>query len=212
VIPLDLYRQVIENTDNPVVLEIGAAEGEDTKRYVEALLALKRPFQYLAFEPDTRNVWRLDNHPLKDHFAFFAVALGDRNGIVTFTPSNHPFSGSVRKPKGHLETWPFVVFGAPYEVTMQRLDDVANLCAISKVDWIWMDVQGSENLVIAGGLETLKRTRYLFSEFVDFESYEGQAIGIAGQQALLPGDWYIAQDFRQWEKGGDVLFKNRAFP
>ena len=56
------YKAVIENTDYPIVLEIGAAEGEDTVRYVGALVALNRPFRYIAFEPDERNmlVQRLD--------------------------------------------------------------------------------------------------------------------------------------------------------
>ena len=210
-IPRDIFQRVIQNTDNPVVMEIGAAEGEDTTKYLNDLLDLKRPFRYIAFEPDTRNVWRLNNHPMKDHFTFLDYALGDRNCKVTFTPSNHPYSGSLRKPKDHLKHWPGVVFGEPYEVQMMRLDDIIFGPEITKIDWIWCDAQGGENMIIAGGLETFKKVRYFFSEYVDFESYEGQAIGLAGQQALLPGPWDVEQDFRQWEGGGDVLFKNRAF-
>ena len=210
--PIDLFRVVMENTHCPTVMEIGAAEGEDTKRYLEVLMSLKRPFRYLAFEPDTRNVWRLRNHPLKDHFEFMAYALGEENKIVRFTPSNHPYSGSIRRPKDHLVHWPFVVFGDPYDVQVMRLDDIIFGPEVKVFDWIWCDAQGCEDMIIRGGQKTFERTRYLFSEYNMFESYEGQSIGPDGQLRLLPGAWDVAQDFRQWEGGGDVLFKNRVFP
>ena len=40
---LSRYKVVIENTDRPVVMEIGAAEGEDTVKYIAALQALGVP-------------------------------------------------------------------------------------------------------------------------------------------------------------------------
>ena len=201
------YKAVIENTDNPVVLELGAAEGEDTVRYVDALLALKRPFRYIAFEPDERNLWHIDRMPLRNHFEVFPSAVGDRTGLVPWRSSNHPYSGSVKEPKEHLTLYPGITFSDPQSVGMIRLDDVG----LSKVDWIWCDVQGAEDLVIAGGQETLARTRFFYTEYIECEAYEGQ-IGRDEIHRRLPGQWKIAEDYRQWEKGGDCLFGRLTSP
>ena len=96
------YKAVIENTDCPVVLELGAAEGEDTLRYVEALLALNRPFRYIAFEPDERNIWHLERLREKMTFELCPMAVGDFDGLTPWRSSNHPYSGSVKEPKEHL--------------------------------------------------------------------------------------------------------------
>jgi 2-O-methyltransferase len=197
------YKAVIENTDNPVVLEIGAAEGEDTVRYLGALIALKRPFRYIAFEPDERNIWHLERLKEKIPFELIPSAVGDKNGLASWKASNHPYSGSVKEPKEHLTLYPYITFGERDSVGMVRLDD----CVEGKVDWIWCDVQGAEDLVIAGGQETFKRTRFFYTEYLECEAYQGQ-IGRDEIHRRLPGNWVIAEDYRSWEKGGDCLFQN----
>lgn len=207
------YKVVIENTDNPVVLEIGAATGEDTTRYVEALLALNRPFRYMAFEPDTRNIWLLQNHRLRQHFELHPYALGDCNKTVPFIPSDHPFSGSVKQPKEHLTLYPNIMFRSPHDIEMRTLDDItfAGCGSLEKVDWIWCDVQGAEDLVISGGKETFAKTRFFYTEYLECEAYAGQ-IGRDEIHRRLPGKWVIAEDYRSWEKGGDCLFERLTSP
>jgi FkbM family methyltransferase len=203
------YKAVIENTDNPVVLEIGAAEGEDTVRYVEALIALKRPFRYIAFEPDERNIWHLQRlmDKMEGRFDLVPYAVGDRSGVAPWKSSNHPYSGSVKEPKEHLTLYPHITFGERDSVGMVTLDESARGAKIEKVDWIWCDVQGAEDLVIAGGQETFKRTRFFYTEYLECEAYQGQ-IGRDEIHHRLPGNWVIAEDYRSWEKGGDCLFEN----
>jgi FkbM family methyltransferase len=197
------YKAVIENTDRPVVLELGAAEGEDTIRYLGALEALGRPFRYIAFEPDERNIWHLERVKEKHPFDLVPKAVGDQFGTVSWRSSNHPYSGSVKKPIEHLTLYPHIRFGELDSVGMVRLDDIAR----GKVDWIWCDVQGAEDLVIDGGQETLKHTRYFYTEYIECQAYQGQ-IGRDDIHKRLPGTWEIAEDYRSWDKGGDCLFRN----
>ena len=197
------YKAVIENTENPVVLEIGAAEGEDTLRYVAALLGLQRPYTYLAIEPDPKNIAKLEEHVLRKNFHLCPFAIGDHDGPAPWRSSNHPYSGSVKEPIEHLTLYRHITFGNRIEVPMERLDSLG----LEKVDWIWCDVQGAEDLVIAGGLETLARTRFFYTEYIETEAYQGQ-IGRDEIHRRLPGKWGIAEDYRQWEKGGDCLFDN----
>ena len=201
------YKAVIENTDCPVVLELGAAEGEDTERYVGALLALNRPFRYIAFEPDERNIWHLERLRDKMTFELCPMAVGDFDGLTPWRSSNHPYSGSVKDPKEHLTLYPGIKFGPPETVQMARLDSLA----IGRVDWMWCDVQGSEDLVIAGGQETLSRTRFFYTEYLECEAYEGQ-IGRDEIHRRLPGNWVIAEDYRSWDQGGDCLFERLTSP
>ena len=204
---LSHYKRVIENTDNPVVLELGAAEGEDTVRYVECLKALGRPYRYIAFEPDERNVWHLNRLVEKGGFELVPHAVGDRSGLVGWRASNHPYSGSVKEPKEHMALWPHISFAPPSQIYMEELDNVAARMGIEKVDWIWCDVQGAEDLVIAGGLKTFAKTRFFYTEYIEAEAYAGQ-IGRDEIHRRLPGTWRIAEDYRSWDKGGDCLFEN----
>lgn len=197
------YKVVIENTDCPVVLELGAAEGEDTTRYIHALECLKRPFTYIAFEPDHRNIRHLEDLQYKHNFTLVPKAVGDHMGSAPWKASNHPYSGSVKEPKEHLELYPHITFGERSHVPMINLDYLG----LGKVDWIWCDVQGAEDLVIAGGQATLARTRYFYTEYIECEAYAGQ-IGRDEIHRRLPGYWVIEEDYRGWQKGGDCLFRN----
>lgn len=201
------YKVVIENTDCPVVFELGAAMGEDTVRYLGALESLGRPFRYMAFEPDTRNIWHLSSLTDSHSFELHPYALGDRNETAIFTPSDHPFSGSVKTPVEHMTLWPHIKFGSPYEVQVRRLDDILFGPLLAKVDWIWCDVQGAEDLVLAGGQATFARTRFFYTEYLECEAYQGQ-IGRDEIHRRLPGRWAIEEDYHSWEKGGDCLFRN----
>jgi FkbM family methyltransferase len=167
------------------------------------LVGLNRPYRYIAFEPEPRHTAKLEEMASQGAFEFIAKALGERNGSVTWRASNHPYSGSVKEPIQHLTLYPHITFSAPSTVQMTRLDDVS----VGKVDWIWCDVQGAEDLVLAGAQETLLRTRFFYTEYIEVEAYQGQ-IGRDEIHRRLPGTWSIAEDYRQWEHGGDCLFEN----
>ena len=200
------YKVVIENTFNPTVLELGAAEGEDTVKYVGALKGLSRSFRYIAFEPDERNVWHLNRVAEKFPVEVVPHALGDRDGIVPWRSSNHPYSGSVKEPLEHYALYPHITFSDPQSVYMETLDNVARRMAIGTVDWIWCDVQGAEDLIIAGGQSVFSRTRYFYTEYIEVEAYKGQ-IGRDEILRRLPGKWVIEEDYHSWDKGGDCLFR-----
>jgi hypothetical protein len=53
-----------------------------------------------------------------------------------------------------------------------RLDDVVSLND-TVVDFMWVDVQGAEDLVFTGAKDVLSRTRYVYTEYAT-DLYEGQ--------------------------------------
>jgi hypothetical protein len=72
------------------------------------------------------------------------------------------------------------------------------------IDFIWCDVQGAEDFVLAGGDRALTRTRFFYTEYYERQMYEGQ-ITARDIHDRLPGTWKVVE---QW--ANDILFENTA--
>ena len=111
-------------------------------------------------------------------------------------------SGSIRKPKEHLDATPWCTFPDTIEVETKRLDSwLHEQEDIDTIDFIWADVQGAEADMISGGQEALARTRYLYTEYSNREIYEGQS-DLRELLAMLP-DYEIIYRYPH-----DVLLRN----
>lgn len=204
-------------TDYPVILEVGCNDGVDT-------LAMAKVFpegRIYCFEPieSARVRWRhnLDEqrrgHVFAPRITLHPIAIGAMNGLVDFYPSHGDgvlqptswdYSGSIHQPKNHLKHHPWCGFGTAIKVPLMRLDSWSGMMGVSHVDFIWADVQGAEGDLIRGGMNTLARTRYLYTEFSDAELYESQ-VNLKTLLAMLPGEWEIVRRYTE-----DVLLKNTA--
>jgi FkbM family methyltransferase len=194
-----------------VVLEIGAANGRDTKAIFENL----QPLDYFAFEPDPRNIRLFKSLDISQSLNIQLVqcAIGSVNSFQDFHMSTgynphfqceHTLSGSLKTPKKHLDAFPHAEFKDIINVRVLRLDDFIELFSIPEIGFIWCDVQGAEDLVIQGGTKALSRTKYFFTEYYEEEMYEGQ-IGAEEIHRRLPGTWEVVH---KWE--ADILFRNLA--
>jgi hypothetical protein len=72
---------------------------------------------------------------------------------------------------------------------------------VKQIDFIWMDVQGTEGDVVAGAPKILQETRFLFTEYSNTETYEGQ-LSLRRLLAQLPSFLVLAR-YRD-----DVLLRN----
>ncbi|KYH01507.1 FkbM family methyltransferase [Bradyrhizobium sp. DOA1] len=209
---LDVHQQLVSLLGNPspVILDIGCNDGTDTKRFLE----LCPEARLYCFEPDPRAVVRFKKNLHRDleSVRLFEIAISDRNGQIEFHPSNADaevkdwdLSGSIRRPKNHLTEYEWVRFDQPISVETRRLDDWASEANVNQLDLIWMDVQGAESDVIAGGGRTLSNTRYIYTEYSDRELYEGQ-LSLQAILELLPSFEVVRLYPRAVE--GDVLLRN----
>lgn len=180
-------------------LELGAHCGTDT-----AWLSQIPGVTIHAFEPDPRN----ELQPLPN-VTMHRAAIAEVDGRAKFLLSESGWgqtwthSSSLKRPKNHLTRYP-VTFGECVDVETVALDSFARRNGLLTVDFIWADIQGAEGEMVRGGLQTLRRTHYLFTEYSDDEMYEGQST-LAELLAMLP-------DFRVvelWPE--DVLLENCAF-
>ena len=182
--PMDV-RPWIERTfrspEPKTFLELGAHCGEDT-----AWLAELPGVRIHAFEPDPRN--RLPPLP---NVTVHHAAVSDRDGSSPFFLSRLGWgrewteSSSIKVPAKHLSRYP-VTFEGSVQVRTVALDSFCRAQGLGAVDFIWADIQGAEAEMIRGGVETLARTRYLYTEYSDDELYEGQP-PLAEILRMLPG-------------------------
>jgi FkbM family methyltransferase len=168
--------------DNPIILEIGTNDGEDSEDFVNTF----KDIQLYCFEPDPRAIQRFKNRMSKySNYKLYEMAISNNNGEIDFHLSggNNPGmpwygdwdkSSSIKKPKLHLLQHRWCNFNNIIKVETKRLDDWFNEEKLESIDFIWVDVQGAEKELIEGAKETLKKTRYLYTEFDDSELYEGQ--------------------------------------
>lgn len=193
----DLVHKLIDNLliNNSVILEIGSADGTDT-------LKLMKKGKVYAFEPDPRNIEIMK----KIDVPLFEGVVSDIDGEIEFNLSRNErdpdalsLSGSIMKPKKHLEIWDWISFKEKIKVKSITLDTFCK--DIPNIDLIWCDAQGAEEKIIKGAIETLKKTKYFLTEYSNDEQYEGQP-DLNKLIELLP-DFEIIIDM-----GTDVLFKH----
>nr|WP_192180199.1 FkbM family methyltransferase [Mesorhizobium amorphae] len=211
---LEVHRQIVSllQKPNPVILDIGCNDGTDTRRF----LRLCPKAQLYCFEPDPRAAARFKKYMrlYLDKVRLFEIAISNRNGRIDFHPSNADGSakewdqsGSIRRPKNHLVEHDWVRFDRPISVETRKLDDWCSEANLNKIDFIWMDVQGAESDVIAGGRQTLSNTRFIYTEYSDHELYEGQ-LSLPAILDLLPSFELVTRYPRGVE--GDVLLRNTS--
>jgi FkbM family methyltransferase len=208
-LPLQEFRRLLPRRPN--IIEVGAHAGSTT-------IGFRRLFpraRILAFEPEPRAVAKFKAQPALKDVTLLECAVGDRTGEATFhrsggRPPGHAgedwdASGSIRQPTGATTAHPWLTFDHAMTVPLVRLDDVVARHGFDGIDLIWADVQGAEEDLIRGAAETMRKTRYFYTECTSHEEYRGQ-IGLGQLCALLP-DFEIVELFRH-----DVLLRNRTIP
>jgi FkbM family methyltransferase len=201
----DVIRRVMKDIPSPCVVELGARTGED-EPWIRG--ACYEDPCYIMVEPDMPNAQLILNHPrgIDRNRRLILGAVAEYDGEAHFHVSWNPAdgsrtSGSIRRPTGHLMYYPNTEFTGINVVPCWTLDSIYNKEWLTKIDLLWVDIQGAERDMIAGGQGALHRTRYLFIEVESAELYQGQALR-EDLFAMLPG-WKIAEDL-----GQNVLLEN----
>jgi FkbM family methyltransferase len=204
---LNKVQQAINESLNPIIIELGGCDGFHTNIIGQKLRESGKPFTYLVLEPvPTLAQIIRDKVKWLPEIQVIQMAVGSENGNVTFYQSDNKYYGSssIRKPKRAYEFWQDMTFT---QLTCQSitLDTLAETYGLSEknIDFIWADVQGAEKDLILGGLKTLERTKYFYTEFMEYEVYEGQIFEFNKICELLP-NFEVEHKFDY-----DILFRNK---
>jgi FkbM family methyltransferase len=218
---MKIYDFIKENfNSHSIIFEIGAHFGEDTRKIYESTGA-----EIHSFEPDPRNVQFILNSNLSEICKFNPYAVSSELGESEFflssgkpnsyieddeiRNSDWSLSSSLKKPKDHLEIHPWCKFGDSVKVKTITLDSYVSENEIKKIDFIWMDVQGAEDLVFKGMTNSKNITKYIFTEYCEdgVELYDSAPTRNQILSSLGEG-WEILYDFGNTGSGIDVLLKN----
>lgn len=168
---------LINNKKEIIILDIGAYNGKDTRKF----LNLFKNSKVYSFEPDIRCIRKFKRRIRDKRCKLFEIAISDKDGVTDFYLSDgkdmlggRDGSSSIKKPKEHLIERPEITFNKKIKIRTKKLDTWAKENNITHVDFIWADVQGAERELINGGIETLKKTKYFYTEFDNKELYENQ--------------------------------------
>lgn len=212
------FIEIVRDVETPVIFEFGTCDGKHTNIMCCVLKELGKKFKYHAFEGDYRIVKNFYQNNM-DHLTEITLvqgAIGSTDGEVTFNLSGgtesreghykQTFYGSssIKAPKKTSEYWPDMTFEES-KVRCYKFDTYYDYVKPGIIDFIWCDIQGAERELIEGGQYAFSKTRYLYTEYNQGDSYEGE-IGLDEIIKMLPGEWSIVEDY-----GHDILLKNESF-
>jgi len=196
--------------DNPIILECGANVGRTSKGFLERFSKI----QLFCFEPDPRNVLKFKKNVQDSRCSLIEAAVSDIDGEVLlkqsggYRPGQPNYedtdSSTIKGVAQHVKLHPWIKYKESIKVKSIKLDTWRRNQKIEIIDFIWADVEGAEEELIKGGLETLWHTRYFYTEYSNNEAYDGEII-LEEIRKLIPNFTVM----KCWNK--DVLFKNRNF-
>ena len=220
--------------DAPIVIfDIGACEGEDSVRYARRFPRAR----VFSFEPLPANQQlvrvNLDKHGAPNA-ELVPLALSDRAGEAVFhVSSGRPpeeleklygkewnyanKSSSLLPPAQGGPMYGWVDFKEQITVRTNTVDAFCRERGIDRVDFIHMDVQGAEHLVLLGAARMLPKVAGIWVEVSTREIYKGQALATAITQLLAGQGFRLAHAiYRSDGIEGDHLYLNlrnwRAWP
>ena len=174
-----------------IIFDIGACEGEDSIRYSK----LFPNARFFCFEPLPKNQNHIKSniHKYKaTNIELVPYALSDKNGIADFyvssennlkskNTSNHDWdignkSSSLLEPDRHHEIAPFIEFKEMIKVNTMRLDTFLDSKSLSNIDFIHMDVQGAELMVLSGAGKSMESIKSIWLEVANIHLYKAQPL------------------------------------
>jgi FkbM family methyltransferase len=196
-----IISKVLEGIESPIIVEIGAHKGEDT-----ILLASVPNSSVHAFECDPRN--QITRVPSNVKVVYKAVS--DKDGMMDFwlserVGSQWTCSSSLMQPKSHLEQHPDIRFDQRVQVKSTKLTTYCKDNNIPHIDFLWMDAQGAEAIIIEASIEAIQRTSWIYTEYSNKEDFLGQK-SLDEIMLILGEDWEIE---KMWD--WDVLLKNKRY-
>lgn len=145
-----------------------------------------------------------------EHRAFLHEwAVSDVRGTAAFHVSSELGAGdwrvevsdssSLLEPTGHKEHFANVAFSNILHVPTRRLDEEIRSGELPQPDFLHLDVQGAELMVLSGLGECLAGVRVIWLEVGHVELYAGQPLAADVQQVLKAAGFAL-----EWERKGEV--------
>lgn len=192
-------------SNDPIILEAGAHIGRDTIQ-----LAMLWPEGHIfAFEPVSEIYQQLvanTNH--YDNIKCVNLALSNKigNDSLFLSCGSSDASSSLLKPLEHLMFHPDVTFLASELVRTITIDQWAFENGVTKIDFLWLDLQGMEYEVLKASPNIMKDVKVIYTEVNLVALYDGTLLYPEYKRWLLDQGFKVEKKFIPWRDAGNVLF------
>lgn len=190
------------------IIHVGAHEGEELASYLE----YKVPnVVWIEANPEIwqKLIERLRPYP---HHRAFQFAAYDHDGDqVDLHVMTNTMSSSIFSPKKHLDFYPSVTVTKDIRVSTRTLDSLffeEDLVA-EDFDFLNMDVQGAELLVLRGARNTLGGINYIYTEVNDDYLFDGCCLTPELDQFLAAEGFFRIATRMTEDKWGDAFYVRR---
>lgn len=201
--------KIFEELKYPTIVEVGAYRGEDTPEFEHMI---NGEYMHILVEPDPRNCqFILNARPTGEHRKLVIGAVGRKNEFRKFyfsdTKGNVNGSGSLLEPTEHKVVFPDIEFNYSGMVPCYTLDTLYKKYWLTKIDLLWVDIQGAEWELIEGGREALEHTRYCFMEVEEKAMYQGQVLKPQLLEMMnTVTEWEVVEEYEY-----NILLRNKKF-
>lgn len=207
-----------------VIYDIGSCEGEDSIKYSK----LFPNARILAFEPLPDNQELIKKNLSRygiNRVELIPVALSDKKGTVDFhVSSGNPEgksnnddwnfgnkSSSLLKPDKHLDVLPWVKFDRVISVPTNTLQNVSEELNISDIDFVHMDVQGAEIMVLNGAGAILKNIKAIWLEVANVTLYKDQPTRTGIEDFMKKNGFYLVKTCMEGNVGDQMYLNHKYF-
>jgi FkbM family methyltransferase len=210
------------NTESHVtIFEIGSCDGQDAIKYAQAFPNSR----IFAFEPVPANYKKILENILASkttNVDAFQMALSKETGETEMYISaaadqtnaeaddKGNKSSSLLAPDKHLEVFPWCKFDETIKV---KTDTIRNFCEarkIENIDFIHLDVQGAELMVLEGAGSFLQNIKSIWLEVEHIALYKDQPLHNHVEQ-FMNNHGFVLKKFRVGGFSGDQFYVNKKF-
>ncbi|MES2377394.1 MAG: FkbM family methyltransferase [Bacteroidota bacterium] len=196
--------------------DIGASIGDFSK----AICVEYEIKKGILIEPVTKLIPILQSiFPDKTKFHIINAAVADEIAETNFYfNEDADFVSSLLRIDNKGDGFASLNFADPVSVNIQALtlDHIFKELQLDVIDLIKIDVQGAEHLVLHGGIETLKKTKLVYTEFSFRPLYERSSTFFDLYSIFYQNDFILVNVSRGYATPdgellqGDALFVNKT--
>ena len=211
-----IIKSLIKN--NPIIVEIGAHYGEDSARFLKVFTGITLH----CIEPDPRNIQAIRKYLNDPRMKTHELAISNKDGEADFHLSyNKEITNKTLQKYGWISKEDYInlnlnssgasslKLGYPLhhktvKVKTSRLDTWMRECKISRIDFLWIDVQGAEKEVIEGLGSAI--IDFIWVEYGETE-YEGSLTRKQTISLLVQKGYKLVKKHSSIGPKGDLLFQ-----
>jgi FkbM family methyltransferase len=217
-----LLLSILEKNENVIFFDIGACEGESSVRYA----GLFPNANIYTFEPLPANFELVQQNIVKykvNQIHPFQLCLSDKAGETIFhVSSGNPEnteednwnygnkSSSLLAPAKTREVHDWLKFDEAITVKTSTLKQFCTENNIAQIDFIHMDVQGAELMVLRGAQDFLQYINMIWLEVEAVELYKGQPLK-KDIENFMEANGFIKLEDTVYTTAGDQFWARKEY-